>query len=111
MLETFAQADQAETCPPYNIEKIGDGAYHITLAVGWVLARITLDHHAAKRTCRRSKHGGLHRAISLSGDNEPDAPAPVLAGRLYESHGREPECRAARHRPRRRGTRGDEAAS
>ena len=39
MLETVAQAEQAENYPPYNIEKIGEDAYRITLAV----AGFTID--------------------------------------------------------------------
>jgi molecular chaperone IbpA len=33
MLENFARTDQADNYPPYNIEKTGDDAYRITVAV------------------------------------------------------------------------------
>jgi len=33
MLDTLAQPDQGQTYPPYNIERTGDNAYRITMAV------------------------------------------------------------------------------
>lgn len=33
MLDSLAQPDQGQTYPPYNIEKTGDNAYRITMAV------------------------------------------------------------------------------
>lgn len=33
MLDTLAQPDQSQTYPPYNIERTGENAYRITMAV------------------------------------------------------------------------------
>lgn len=47
MLDTLAQPDQAQTYPPYNIERTGENTYRITMAVaGFDEKELSIEAHA-----------------------------------------------------------------
>jgi molecular chaperone IbpA len=47
MLDSLAQPDQAQTYPPYNIERTGENTYRITMAVaGFDEKELSLEAHA-----------------------------------------------------------------
>ncbi|NLS15124.1 Hsp20 family protein [Rhizobium sp. P40RR-XXII] len=47
MLDSLAQPDQAQTYPPYNIERTGENTYRITMAVaGFDEKELSIEAHA-----------------------------------------------------------------
>ncbi|TXI12238.1 MAG: Hsp20 family protein [Rhizobium sp.] len=47
MLDSLAQPDQAQTYPPYNIERTGENTYRITMAVaGFDEKELSIETHA-----------------------------------------------------------------
>ncbi|EHS49594.1 heat shock protein Hsp20 [Rhizobium sp. PDO1-076] len=56
MLDTLAQPDQAQSYPPYNIERTGDNLYRITMAVaGFDEAELSIEAHAHVLTVKGEK--------------------------------------------------------
>lgn len=56
MLDTLAQPDQAQTYPPYNIERTGENTYRITMAVaGFDETELSLEAHAHVLTVKGEK--------------------------------------------------------
>lgn len=56
MLDTLAQPDQAQSYPPYNIERTGENLYRITMAVaGFDEAELSIEAHAHVLTVKGEK--------------------------------------------------------
>ncbi len=56
MLDTLSQPDQAQTYPPYNIERTGEATYRITMAVaGFDETELSLEAHAHVLTVKGEK--------------------------------------------------------
>jgi molecular chaperone IbpA len=56
MLDSLAQPDQAQTYPPYNIERTGETTYRITMAVaGFDEKELSLEAHAHVLTVKGEK--------------------------------------------------------
>ena len=56
MLDSLAQPESAQTYPPYNIERTGDDAYRITMAVaGFGENEISLEAHRNVLTVKGEK--------------------------------------------------------
>ena len=56
MLDTLSQPDQAQTYPPYNIERTGENTYRITMAVaGFDETELSLEAHAHVLTVKGEK--------------------------------------------------------
>jgi molecular chaperone IbpA len=56
MLDSLAQPDQAQTYPPYNIERTGEATYRITMAVaGFDEKELSLEAHAHVLTVKGEK--------------------------------------------------------
>ena len=56
MLDSLAQPDQAQTYPPYNIERTGENTYRITMAVaGFDEKELSLEAHAHVLTVKGEK--------------------------------------------------------
>ncbi|MBE7197842.1 MAG: Hsp20 family protein [Parafilimonas terrae] len=71
LLDQAAQVEPSATWPPYNIEKVGDDAYRITMAVaGFAPDEIELTQHDAallvtgQKKDRDSERQYLHRGIA-----------------------------------------------
>lgn len=63
-LDQFVSADAVPTYPPYNIERTGENAYRITVAVaGFTEADLTIEVR--------------ENALSLKGERKPDASRKV----------------------------------
>ena len=74
-LDQFASADAAPTYPPYNIERTGESAYRITVAVaGFTEADLSIEVR--------------ENALTLRGERKPEAKAEFLhqgiAARTFE---------------------------
>ena len=56
MLDSLAQPETAQTYPPYNIERTGDDAYRITMAVaGFSETEISIEAHRNVLTIKGEK--------------------------------------------------------
>ena len=56
MLDTLAQPESAQTYPPYNIERTGEDAYRITMAVaGFGENEISIEAHRNVLTVKGEK--------------------------------------------------------
>jgi molecular chaperone IbpA len=56
MLDSLAQPDQAQTYPPYNIERTGDNTYRVTMAVaGFSETELAIEAHAHVLTVKGEK--------------------------------------------------------
>ncbi|MFA7413518.1 MAG: Hsp20 family protein [Rhizobium sp.] len=56
MLDGLGQPEQAQTYPPYNIERTGENAYRITMAVaGFDESELTIEAHANVLTVKGEK--------------------------------------------------------
>ena len=80
MLDKFAGAQQnAPTYPPYNIERTGEDAYCITLAVaGFGESELSVETREGTLTVRGSKeHAG-------KGDEKPELLYQGIAARAFE---------------------------
>jgi len=56
MLDSLAQPDNGQTYPPYNIERTGDDAYRITMAVaGFTESEISIEAHRNVLTIKAEK--------------------------------------------------------
>lgn len=56
MLDSLAQPDQAQTYPPYNIERTGENTYRITMAVaGFDETELAIEAHAHVLTVKGEK--------------------------------------------------------
>jgi molecular chaperone IbpA len=56
MLDSLAQPDNGQSYPPYNIERTGDDAYRITMAVaGFTEAEISIEAHRNVLTVKGEK--------------------------------------------------------
>ena len=80
MLDKFAGAEQnAPTYPPYNIERTGEDAYRITLAVaGFGESELSVETREGTLTVRGSKeHAG-------KGDEKPELLYQGIAARAFE---------------------------
>lgn len=56
MLDTLSQPDQAQTYPPYNIERTGENTYRITMAVaGFDETELGIEAHAHVLTVKGEK--------------------------------------------------------
>jgi molecular chaperone IbpA len=56
MLDSLAQPDQAQTYPPYNIERTGENTYRITMAVaGFDEKELSIEAHAHVLTVKGEK--------------------------------------------------------
>ena len=73
MLDSLAQPDNGQTYPPYNIERTGDDAYRISMAVaGFSETEISIEAHRnvltvkGEKTDEQSENGSefLHRGIA-----------------------------------------------
>lgn len=73
LLDTFAQPDNAQAYPPYNIEKTGETSYRITMAVaGFSQEDITIEVHEHTLSVKAEKADDvpskdvqfLHRGIA-----------------------------------------------
>ncbi len=72
MLDSLGQPDQAQTYPPYNIERTGEDAYRITMAVaGFDEAELSVEARENTLTIKgeKSEENGeetqfLHRGIA-----------------------------------------------
>jgi molecular chaperone IbpA len=59
MLDSLAQPDGAQTYPPYNIEKTGDDAYRISMAVaGFSDDEISIEAHRNVLTVKGERKEG-----------------------------------------------------
>lgn len=56
MLDSLGQPEQAQTYPPYNIERTGETAYRITMAVaGFDESELSIEAHAQVLTVKGEK--------------------------------------------------------
>lgn len=56
MLDSLGQPDQAQTYPPYNIERTGETTYRITMAVaGFDESELSIEAHAHVLTVKGEK--------------------------------------------------------
>ena len=92
MLDSLAPAEQAQSYPPYNIERTGDNTYRITMAVaGFEESEISIEAREHVLTVKGEKadeqdsEGSefLYRGIA-----KPRVRAPFPAGRPCRSHRR-----------------------
>ena len=115
MLDRVAGGEQnAPTYPPYNIERTGENAYRITLAVaGFAEDELSVETRESTLTVRGSKETGAEgreARRALSGHRRSRLRAPLPACRPRRRDGRRKRERSAAHRPGARGSRGSEAA-
>ena len=114
MLDSLAQPDSGQTYPPYNIERTGEDAYRICMAVaGFSEEDISIEAHRnvltvkGERKEENDKDGAelLYRGIAGA-----RLRAPLPACRPRRGHRRRTEERPAAHRSEAQHSRGDEAA-
>ncbi len=114
MLDSLAQPDSGQTYPPYNIERTGEDAYRISMAVaGFSEKDIAIEAH--------------RNVLSVKGERKDEANGEGsevlyrgIAARTFERRfqladhvevaGRRAEERPAAHRSEAHGSRGTEAA-
>ena len=103
----------APTYPPYNIERTGENAYRITLAVaGFAENELSVETRENTLTVRGIQGNWSERRKArpaLSGYCCPRLRAPLPARRSRRRNGRSQRERSPAHRPRPRGSRSAEA--
>src|SRR6476619_4728296 len=92
--------------PPYNIERTGDNAYRISVAV----ASLGERKHADDQGRETGEGREQQRRGALSGHRSPRLRARLPTCRLRPGQGRSPRERSPARRPRARDSRGQEAA-
>jgi hypothetical protein len=99
--------------PPYNIEKTGENAYRITMAVAGFaaddLSIVTQENALVVAGRVKAQENGA--GLPAPRHRRPRLRAPVPARRLHQGERRRPRERPPARRPRPRGSRGDEAAA
>ena len=109
-----AASQNAPTYPPYNIERTGENAYRITLAVaGFAENELSVETRESTLTVRGSKEAaaeGREARHALSGHRRARLRAPLPACRPRRRDGRGKRERSAAHRSGAGGSRGAEAA-
>ncbi len=122
LLDQVAGVDGAPSYPPYNIERTGENAYRITLAVaGFTEADLSIEKKEDTLTIRGEKqvkdekagevlYQGEGRRGALSGHCRARLRAPLPARRPRRGQGRHAGERSASRRSRPRGPRDAEAA-
>ena len=114
LLDSLAGADSAaQTYPPYNIERTGENAYRVTMAVaGFGEDDIAIEAKENTLTVKGEKKAETEREgerVPLSRHRRARLRAPLPARRPCRGEGREPRERPPPHRSRPRDSRGDEA--
>ena len=104
---------EAQPYPPYNIERTGENAYRVTMAVAG-FGEGDLDIQAKENVLtvkgeKKEEKGGERPRGALSRYRLARFRAPLPARRPRRSDRREPRQRPAPHRPRARDSGGDEA--
>lgn len=94
MLDKAVGSEQsAPTYPPYNIERTGENAYRITLAVaGFAEKELSVETRENTLTVRGSKEferQGREAGRSVSGDRRARVRAPLPACRSCRADGRD----------------------
>ena len=96
--------------PPYNIERVGENEYRISMAVaGFGENDLTIEVKENTLSISRREAGGGRHHLSASRHRRPQLRAQVPACRPRRGQGREPRERVAACRSRARAARGDEA--
>ena len=115
MLDKVAGGEpNAPTYPPYNIERTGENAYRITVAVaGFAESELSVETKENTLTIRGAKEAAKtedKRDVRLSGHRRPRLRAPFPACRSCGGDRRDERKRTPAHRPRTRGAGNPEAA-
>ena len=111
LLERQARVNGGDNYPPFNIERRGEDAYRITLAVAGFKPE-DLDITAQQNLLviqGRKRDEAVRRRVPPCRHRQPRLRAPLRARRLRPGRPRRPCRRPAGHRPRARSARGDEA--
>ena len=97
--------------PPYNIERVGENEYRISMAVaGFGDKDLTIEVKENTLSIRGEKQAEVEQThLSASRHRRPQLRAQVPACRPRRGEGREPREWPAARRPRARDARGDEA--
>ncbi|MEE2953401.1 molecular chaperone IbpA [Fulvimarina manganoxydans] len=78
MLDNMSQPDNGQTYPPYNIERTGENAYRITMAVaGFGESDLSIESRENTLTVKGEK-------AETEGDNEVEYLHRGIAGRAFE---------------------------
>ena len=110
LVET-AQRATDEGYPPYNIERLGEDRYQITLAVAGFSPDEYLDHGRTERRHHRRRQDRKDRArVPLQGNFDPAFQTAIQPGGLCAGEGRNVRQRLAQDRAGPGNPRGDEAA-
>ena len=114
MLDSLAQPESGQTYPPYNIERTGEDAYRISMAVAGFSDERDLDRSAPQRADRQGRAQGReqwrrHRS-ALSRHRRARLRAPLPACRPRRGRRRRAEERPAAHRSQAQHSGGAEAA-
>ena len=112
LLDSVAGQTAANGYPPYNIEKAGDNAYRIVMAVaGFAEAElnVTQKENELLVTGQTAPNGQDEQAVSLSRHRRTQLRAPLPARRPCEGRGREACQRPADDRAAARDPGGEEA--
>ena len=87
MLDSLGQPDQAQTYPPYNIERTGENTYRITMAVaGFDESELSIEAREHALTVKGEKKDEaaedsqfLYRGIAKRPSGQPFSPVRPLA--------------------------------
>jgi molecular chaperone IbpA len=83
MLDSLAQPDQGQTYPPYNIERTGDNAYRVTMAVaGFDETELSIEAREHTLTVKGEKADETDNG--QSGDARSDFLYRGIAARAFE---------------------------
>ena len=114
LLDKASGAENAQTYPPYNIERTGENPYRITVAVaGFAESELTVETKEGVLTIRGAKEtlrrGRREARDALSGHRGARFRAPLPARRPVSAAKRDRRERPAACRAGARGARGAEA--
>ena len=101
LLDNVAGQTAGNGYPPYNIEKAGDNAYRIVMAVaGFAEAELNLTQKENELlvTGQTAPNAERRQAVPLSRHRRPQLRAPLPARRPCEGHGCEARQRPAHDR-------------
>ena len=103
---------EADAYPPYNIERLGENEYRITMAVaGFAKDEIKIEVEGDRALVSGEKKAeDKERAVPASRHRRALVRAPLPARRPCRGQGRRAEGRPAPHRPRAQRARAHEAA-
>ena len=97
LLDSQTLADNGQTYPPYNIERTGENAYRVTLAVaGFGDEELSIEARENVLTVKGEKAESQESETvrdALSRHCRPRLRAPLPAGRICRGEGRRPEER------------------